>query len=117
MDTQLHAHIRNFLDRYTHATLATCGAAGPQISLVAYQRHNLQLYLLLPGTSDHLFNLSTQTEVMLLTPMWRLCGYGNVQADGPVPPLPAFQTLVLVTPRALHILDAAGEQTIETIDL
>lgn len=114
MNRHLQQRIYDLLTRYDAATLATGGQAGPQISHVAYHVDGTRLHLLLPHNSDHLFNLETQPELVLLTPAWKLYGCGAPSDD--IAPLHDWQTVVVVTPTRLHILGADGQSIIETLD-
>jgi hypothetical protein len=114
MNRHLQPHIKALFAQYDRATLATCGAAGPQVSVVPYQTHDLTLHLLIPQTSDHLFNLDGQPDLVLLTPTWRLHGRG---ARTQKPPLSSsWQAVITVKPLHLHILDKDGQYAVETID-
>jgi len=114
MNKHLQERIEAILARYHTVTLATGGQAGPQISDVSYQAKHLRLYLFIPRSSDHLFNLETQPEVALLTPAWRLHGR-MIATDNTVAPHD-WQRAVLVEPIRLHILSEDGQNTLETID-
>lgn len=115
MNRYLHERITALFAQFDRATLATCGRAGPQISMTAYQHDQQHLFLLLPHSSDHLFNLEGQPDLVLLTAAWKLHGTGAL-AQGAVPiQSQPWQVIIRVQPQRLHILDA-GEQIIETID-
>jgi hypothetical protein len=60
------------------AVLATIGPAGLQASEVPCEAIGLNLYLLVPGTSDHLFNLEYGSSVTVLTAGWELKGEAQV---------------------------------------
>jgi hypothetical protein len=60
------------LRSYRKAVLATSGPAGLQASEFPCEALDLNLYLLVPQTSDHLFNLEHASTVTLLTPGWEL---------------------------------------------
>jgi hypothetical protein len=62
------------------AVLATTGPAGVQASEFPCEAIGLDLYLLLPQTSDHLFNLEQDGRVALLTDEWELRGTGRALA-------------------------------------
>jgi hypothetical protein len=92
-------------------TLATTGPAGVQASVVRCAGRETTLYLLVPDTSDHLFNLETETEVAVTTESWSLRGTANIVKDS----LDLFSaeqsqwhTIVRVTPVRLHILPESG---------
>jgi hypothetical protein len=62
----------------TRAVLATSGPAGLQISEVACQAVGVALYLWVPRTSDHLFNLEQDPHVTLLSAGWEVRGKAKV---------------------------------------
>ena len=83
------------------------------------------LYLLVPQTSDHLFNLEQDSRVTLLTAVWEMKGEAQV-----LPPIAAgldldllrdpgagWCVLVRVDPCQLQIRREAGWGNIETLDL
>jgi hypothetical protein len=115
VDRHLQPHIKALFEQYDRATLATCGAAGPQVSVVTYQT-------LRPHTctccyrisSDHLFNLDGQPDLVLLTPTWKLHGRGSRTQKPPL--LAWWQAFITVEPLHLHILDKDGQYAVETID-
>jgi hypothetical protein len=107
------------------AVLATSGPAGIQASECPCEAIDLTLYLLIPQTSDHLFNLKHEADVTLLTAAWELKGAAQIiPPTAPLPDLgllrePAAQwcVLVRVQPRQIQIRRAEGWGNIETIDL
>jgi hypothetical protein len=111
MNAYLRHRVNDLLHRYTSATLATCGPAGPQISIVFYSVQELRLHLALPHGSDHLFNLEMQPLLVLMTAAWRLHGQGRMTSDTYRQP-----ATVVVTATRLHILGDDGQHTVETID-
>jgi hypothetical protein len=116
MNKHLERRIEAYLALYDSAILATCGAAGVQISTVTYQVHHLHLYLLLPHGSDHLFNLETQPEIVLLSPSWKLRGRAAVIHDNTVAAAQPWQITVQVVPVQLDLLSQSGDSALETID-
>ena len=107
------------------AVLATSGPAGLQAGVFPCQAVGLDLYLLVPQTSDHLFNLEHDPGVTLLTPGWELKGEAQrIPADAPPFELDLLQepgaqwcALVQVKPHRLQIHRADGWGNLETIDL
>jgi hypothetical protein len=78
------------------------------------------LYVLVPDTSDHLFNLEIEPGVAVTTASWYLHGTANV-VSGSTDVFSAEQrqwnTVVRVTPARLHILANNGSASYaETID-
>jgi hypothetical protein len=107
------------------AVLATSGPAGVQASEFPCEAIELSLYLLVPKTSDHLFNLEHDPNVTLLTPTWELKGRAHIIPPGPPDPElhllrePEAEWCVLlrVDPRQLQIRRPVGWGNLETIDL
>jgi hypothetical protein len=113
------------------AVLATSGPAGLQVSEFPCQADGLDLYLLLPKTSDHLFNLEQDHSVSLLTPQWEMKGEARMlafhQAGRALFPearaAPAgeeWYILVRVAPRQMQIRREGAQPgwgNLETIDL
>jgi hypothetical protein len=101
-------------------TLATTGPAGLQASMVRCAGRGLTLYLLVPDTSDHLFNLETELEVVVTAENWRLRGTVDIVQDSTElfsPDQSQWHTVVRVTPARLHILPGSGTANYaETID-
>jgi hypothetical protein len=114
MDNHLRERIDRLFSQYSTVTLATCGAAGPQISRVSYRHQGLNLYLFVPHSADHLFNLETQPALVLLSPGWKLHGCGEIASEVAAPL--AWQMAVHIQPVCLHILSDNGDSSIETID-
>ena len=107
------------------AVLVTSGPAGVQVSEGPCAAIDLRLYLLVPQTSDHLFNLESDPSVTLLAANWVLKGKARI-----IPPnvlkleLELFQTsekegcvLVQVDPCQLQIRRKQGWGNLETIDV
>ena len=107
------------------AVLVTSGPAGVQVSEGPCAAIDLKLYLLVPQTSDHLFNLESDPSVTLLAVNWVLKGKART-----IPPnvlkleLEFFQTseeegcvLVQVDPCQLQIRREQGWGNLETIDV
>jgi hypothetical protein len=116
MNKDLERRVAEQLALYARATLATYGPAALQISTVSMQAHHLRLYLLLPHGSDHLFNLETLPEIVLLSPRWKLRGRAVVLHDGPVTAAQPWHAVIQVEPVQLDLLDENGDGSLETID-
>ena len=110
--------------------LATSGPAGVQAGEFPCEAKGLTLYLLVPRTSDHLFNLEHNPTASLLSAGWELKGEASllpickVAAGAPDIDLellkdPAAQWCVLVRidPVRIQIKREGGWGNIETIDL
>ncbi len=106
----------------THSvTLSTYGPAGIQAGVFSCQAAETRLYLLIPLTSDQLFNLEHETAVVLTTPEWQLQGEAHILNH-----MPAHLTqtadshwykVVEIAPTRLHLHPHNGRTTPETIDL
>jgi hypothetical protein len=107
------------------AVMATSGPAGVQASEFRCEAIGLDLYILVPQTSDHLFNLEHETMVTLLAAGWQLKGEAQIVAPGIADlelnllhePGAAWCVLVRVTPCQVQIRREGGWGNIETIDL
>ncbi|MCB0196608.1 MAG: pyridoxamine 5'-phosphate oxidase family protein [Anaerolineae bacterium] len=64
----------NTLAAGSTCTLSSSGPAGLQASVIPYRVADHKIYILIPTTSDHLFNLETEPRVILTTPEWQLTG-------------------------------------------
>ena len=60
------------------ANLATCGPAGLRARFFACEALGVRLYLLVPSTSDHLFNLEQRRTAVVSTPEWQVEGAGFI---------------------------------------
>lgn len=107
------------------AVLATNGPAGVQASEFPCEALELELYLLLPQTSDHLFNLEHVSTVSLLTDKWELKGEAQIlspnssdlKLDILREPGAEWSVLVRVRPCKLQIRKEEGWGNLETIDI
>jgi hypothetical protein len=105
-------------------TLSTAGPAGIQARLFHCEADGVHLFLLLPGTSDHLLNLEEDSLAVASTSGWQLRGFAQVLQlqEGPdnllLPQLPEAIGCVLVKilPSQLQIYRKNGWGFRETID-
>ncbi len=105
--------------------MATAGPAGVQVSAFPCEAVGFDLYLLVPRTSDHVFNLEQDCRVAMRTNHWELTGKGQAlpeKKDWPRINLirqiePAWYVLIKVVPDRVHILRSEGWGATETIDL
>jgi hypothetical protein len=81
------------------------------------------LYLLIPATSDHLYNLEHEPQVVLTTDHWQL--RGSVKTTGQVQPAgtnlaainhPHTDVVVEVTPVRMHVEPTGKGSHRQTID-
>lgn len=107
------------------ATLATSGPAGVQAGQFPCEAVGLELYLLVPGTSDHLFNLEHDPCVTLLSTAWEVKGEAQIiPSDAPYPslgitlePYAHWCRLVRVVPFQIQVRREEGWGNLETLDL
>lgn len=105
--------------------LATSGPAGVQAGEFLCEAIGLNLYLLVPQTSDHLFNLEHESNVTLLAAGWELKGEARIICDDPAhfqldllgEPGAEWCELVWIIPRKIQIRGEQGWGYLETIDL
>jgi hypothetical protein len=105
------------------ATLSTHGAAGIQANVFPCESLDLGLYFLVPRTSDHLFNLEYNPEVVVTTESWQVRGIACIALERPAG-LALLQQLdaawcevVMVRPTRLQIEWPGGAGHAETIDI
>lgn len=107
------------------AVLATSGPAGVQAGEFPCEAMDLDLYLLVPQTSDHLFNLEHDSTVTLLTAGCELKGKAYIISTGAPDleldllrePGAEWCVLVRVEPSQVQIRSEMGWGNLETIDL
>ena len=78
MLNHLRQHIAATLANARSATLASSGPAGLQAQVVPCAASGVQLYLLLPRTSDQLLNLEHDPSVVVTTAEWHVSGRARV---------------------------------------
>jgi hypothetical protein len=121
----LRHRVMKALSEETVATLSTKGPGGLQAGYFPCQADGLTLYLLIPASSDLLFNLESEKAVVVTTPRWQMEGDGEIcplaQAPSGIelactPQAPGC-VLVAAVCRRIHFnwLDGWGYR--ETIDL
>ncbi len=105
------------------AVLATEGPAGLQLSELPCEAEGLEVYLLLPQTSDHVFNLEHNPVVTLLASAWEMQGQATIVGGEELElgllcrPEARWSVLVQITPSRIQILGDRGWGNPETIDL
>jgi hypothetical protein len=103
--------------------LATHGPAGLQLAEFPCQAVDLDLYLLLPWTSDQLFNLERDPCVTLLAPGWELKGEAQLISTTPLDldllqePGAEWCALLRVTPSRIQIRRSQGWGYLETLEM
>ncbi len=107
------------------AVLVTSGPAGLQAGEFPCEAAVLTLYLLVPKTSDHLFNLENDGAVTLLADGWELKGEAHIispiasdlELDLLRNPDAKWCELVRVDPYQIQMWREEGWGHLETIDL
>jgi hypothetical protein len=107
------------------AVLATSGPAGLLVGEFPCEAVGLNLFLLVPKTSDHLFNLEHGSAVTLLTPEWELRGEAQVGPPNVLDlelallrePGAEWCDLVQIDPHRLQVRKEGGRENLETLDL
>jgi hypothetical protein len=123
MLNHLRQRVTETLSAAKAATLSTHGAAGIQANVFACESIDLGLYFLVPRTSDHLFNLEHNPEVVVTTESWQLRGVAGIAPECPAglallqQPDAAWCELVAVRPTRLQIERPGGAGHAETIDI
>lgn len=106
-------------------TVSTSGPAGLQSSRVRCEALGLSLFILIPRTSDHLFNLEANPEVVVVNEEWDLRGVARVILPEAAPPglqvirAPEAQwnALIEIQPQRVHFLRTPPSGYSETIDI
>jgi len=104
-------------------TLATYGPASIQANVFPCEAQAGALYILVPRTSDHLFNIESNPAVVATTERWQV--YGAAEALPMCPgglglgsrPDAAWSAVIRLTPGRLHIAPAGPAGCAETIDV
>jgi len=120
-----HQRIREVLKIPPSAVLVTNGPAGVQASEFPCEAADLTLYVYVPKTSDHLFNLEYVPGVNLLSSSWEIKGDAKIVSPDEVEvELDLMHTqdvdlyvLVQVEPVQVQIRREGGWGNLETIDL
>jgi hypothetical protein len=110
-----------------YCTLSTTGPAGVQASLVECLVREDCVYVLVPSTVDHLFNIQYEQEVVLTSSFWQLRGaalslsdvsgrQGTAPADISAHARAVGYTLLEVFPLRMHLEPAGRRRYRETID-
>lgn len=121
----LRQRVVAILSAASRVTLLTSGPADLQAVFGRCESSGLRLYVLVPRTSDLLFNLEQHPEVLVLTSEWQLRGTASELPPAQRPPNlallaapeAAWSVVVLVTPQRMHWLGDGVKDVAETIDL
>ena len=125
MLAHLRQRVEDVLSSVQQANLSTAGPAGIQAQVFPCEAVGMHLYLLVPGTSEHLFNLENEPTAVVSTTEWQLHGRGYVRPMAQAPPelsLPHSTdavgcVLVEIQPVRLQINQPQGWGYGETIDI
>ena len=123
MLNHLRQRVTETLSAARAATLSTHGAAGIQANVFPCESVDLGLYMLVPRTSDHLFNLEHNPEVVVTTDTWQVRGTACIAPECPAElallqqPDAAWCEVMLVRPTRLQIERPGGASHAETIDI
>jgi hypothetical protein len=104
-------------------TLSSYGPAGIQAAVFACEATGVTLYLLVPRTSDHLFNLEHNPNVVATAETWQLRGTARVAEQRPAglallqEPDASWCELVEIQPARLQIGRSEGGGYAETFDI
>ena len=116
---QLRQEALQLLADISHCMLSTSGPAGIQASVVPCQLQTDYLYLLVPDTSEHIFNLEHDSEVVVTAERWQLRGEANL-CESTYSPFSTEQTSWHVTieirPKRMQINSGILESQAVTVD-
>jgi hypothetical protein len=104
-------------------TLSTYGPAEIQTDVFSCAAVDLTLYVLVPRTSDHLFNLENNPQVVVTTETWQLRGTARVAGQHPAGlallhrPDAGWCELVEIRAMRLQIKRSEGRGYAETFDI
>lgn len=120
----LRFRVMESLSEVSSATLSTNGPGGIQAGFFPCEADDLALYLLIPASSDVLFNLEADPAAVITTPRWQLEGEAEVCALSQAPPVlqlvysprAAGCVLARVRCRRMHFNWSEGWGYWETID-
>ena len=123
----LDYHRRQAVDvlaQATSVTLTTGGIAGLQTSVLPCEAVELNLYILVRQTSDHLANIENNPECVGMTDAWELRGAAQRVPVSELPGLGLAKTpeaewsaFILVRPTRLQIARPDGVGYAATIDI
>jgi hypothetical protein len=120
----LRLRVIEALKAETAVTLSTKGPGGIQAGFFPCELEDLALYLLVPASSDVLFNLESETAVVVTTPRWQMEGEAEVCSLSQIPsgmqiansPRAAGCELVVIQCGRIHFNWSEGWGYRETID-
>lgn len=106
-------------------TLSTHGPAGIQAQVLPCIAQGLRLFVFVPTTSDHLYNLEQEPDVVATTSDWQLRGLGRTLLPSEIPAdFPLFRVIqavdysvVEINPVRVEIGRPNGSGFLESIDI
>jgi hypothetical protein len=106
-------------------TLSTYGPAELQASRLPCQVVEIDLYVLVPRSSDHLFNIESKPDVVVVNENWNLQGTACLVTPDECPPEieltrrpeAAWSEIIKIHPGRLTILRPSHGSPLETIDV
>ena len=122
---QLRQRASDALSSAPQIVLSACGPADIQAESLSCEAVGLALYVLVPRTSDLLFNLEHNTLVVATADTWQARGMVRLLAPGGHPgqlalarrPEAAWCQVAEIRPTRLQLLPAPGQGQRETIDI
>jgi hypothetical protein len=123
LDTLQHT-VREAFRMTREVILATDGAAGILAQRFPAEGRELRIYLLVPATSDHLYNLEGCAKLALAAENWDLTGSGRIlEVDEAAEDLGLLKTanvhwsrILEVEPQRMHLYRKENQAVEETID-
>ena len=119
----LRRRVEERLANTRRALLSTCGPANIQTDDFECEARGFQLYMRVPLSSDHLFNLEASREVVVTAATWKARGLARVLDKADVPrglmmsaEFAPWTALIEIRPTRVQLSNADGCIT-ETIDL
>jgi hypothetical protein len=121
---QLRRRVTETLGSASQVVVSTWGPANVQVERMACEGMGLVLYVLVPRTSDLLFNLENHTDVVVTAATWQARGEARLLAPGSHPgqlalasrPEAAWCQIAEIRPTRLQLSPTDGQASGETID-
>jgi hypothetical protein len=121
---QLRRRATETLEGAREVVVSTWGPADVQVERMACEGVGLALYVLVPRTSDLLFNLENHTSVVVTADTWQARGVARLLAPGSHPdhlalasrPEAIWCQVAEIRPTRLHLYPSDGQASGETID-
>jgi hypothetical protein len=122
---QLREQASEALSTVRQIVLSTCGPADIQAEILVCESVGLALYVLVPRTSDLLFNLESNSQVVATADTWQVRGVAQPMKPGVYPaqlslartPQAAWCEVVEIRPSRLLLSPSNGHGQGETIDI